>query len=327
MNLALRQGRLLAVIVALLLAGCGTTPGTQTGPSAASPHRVDPWDRNYPQSVCVTTAHYHIFTDLRGRDTHRQVAQLMEGAFEQYQLLVSAQAPSKPPMRCYVFWRRAEWASFTAAHAGPDAATYLRIGRGAYAVEDSFVAFWLGDRGTFATMAHEGWHQYLARHCKQQMVPVLEEGIACTFENISWDGDLPRWNLKQSPVRSAALRDAIKDQRLWPLPRLVRLHAGEIISLPREQIETFYAQSWALAMYLLRDSGRYRTAMDRYFTDLAAGTAYRPAEFAHFQRSEWHPELSAPQFEHYLGVSLADLDVRYQAYCRELASRAPQLPE
>lgn len=78
----------------------------------------------------------------------------------------------------------------------------------------------------------------------------------------------------------------------------------------------------AMALFLLRDTGRYRGAMDRYMADVAAGSVYRPADFSRLKMNEWNPALSQPQLEHYLGVPLVKIEAEYREYCKQLASRA-----
>jgi hypothetical protein len=305
------------------ITGCTESTSEIHGPTSPSPVRVGIWDRGNPNSRCVATPHYQIFTDITDAESQQQIAQLMEGAYTQYLTYLPTPPASQPPMRCFVFSRRAEWAAFTQQHAGKDAAVYLQINRGAYTIDDWFVAFWIGDSGTLAVMAHEGWHQFVARNCRGRLPPTLEEGLACTFENIHWSGPLPRWNLHEAPGRTAALSAAMHENRLWSLSQLLRLHAGDIISLPRQSIDTYYAQAWALALFLSDPDRPYYQQFQAYLADVAAGTAFRPGKFSHLKVNDWHPDLSAPQLEHYLGRSLPSIESEFRDYCRKLANRAP----
>ena len=282
--------------------------------------RQEPWDPHYPRTRCLVTPHYRIYTDIDDPELLDQFAQLMEGAYGQYQMFAPGIPLSPQPLRCFIFAQRDVWAAFTAKNTGNDAAVYLRISRGAYTVDDWFVAFWIGDRGTCAVAAHEGWHQFVARNYAGRIAPAIEEGIACTFEDVEWDLRLPRWNFGAAPSRRRALRNALDARMNWPLGKLLQLHAGDIITLPRRQIDTFYAQTWALAMFLWEgDGGRYRRAFQQYMAEVAAGTAYRPAYLAHLAQRQWNPHMAGPQLEHYLGIPLAELERRYLDYCRDLA--------
>lgn len=316
---------LLCLILAFLLssAGCTTStrfPSAPSGPSAAVPGRHEPWDPKYPRSTCIVTGHYRIFTDIVDPEALDQLTQLMEGAFNQYRQLSPAIPLSSQPLRSYIFARRDQWASFTAQNTGADAAIYLKINRGAYTVDDWFVAFWLGDRGTFAVAAHEGFHQFVARNYAGRIPPAIEEGIACMFEDIEFVGRLPQWNIGASPSRRRMLATAMSTSKRWPLDQLLRMHAGDVIGLPRQQIDTFYAQTWALAMFLWEaDNNRYRPAFQQYLADIAAGQAYRPADLAHLSQREWNPAMAGPQLSHYLNLPLSEITTRYERYCHTLA--------
>src|SRR5690606_1520091 len=141
------------------------------------------------------------------------------------------------PMEGYLFANRTEWAAFTAAHAGEDAAVYLQVPRGGYCYGDVTVMYFLGDLSTYSVAAHEGWHQFVARHFKRRLPPFLEEGMACLFESIRLEQGLPRWNLAINHNRIDKLRAAVEGEALWPLEKLIHMHAGEVVALPVGQIE------------------------------------------------------------------------------------------
>lgn len=307
-----------ALLFLAMMSGCASTAHL-SGPTMQAQYRIDPWDAQHRNSKRLSSANYRIYTDIRDADVLDQLVQVMEGAHQQYQAMCPSAAGASAPLRCFLFSRREEWAAFTTRNAGTDAPVYLRINRGAYAINDWFVAFWLGDRGTFAVAAHEGWHQFVARHYAARMPPALEEGVACMFENISWTENLPRWDLRKSRARSDALLEAIDRGGLWPLQDLVRLHAGDVIKLPRERIDTFYGQTWALARFLLEERSPYRRDMGNYLAELASGKVYRPAGLSHLALRDWNPGLAQPQLEHYLGKSLAQIEPEYLAFCAKIA--------
>lgn len=244
---------------------------------------------------------------------------VMEDAHEQYRKFCPPLPENTRPLRCYVFAQRGEWASFTSRNTGADAPIYLQIGRGAYTVDDWFVAYWLGDQGTYAVAAHEGWHQFVTRHFAAKLPPALEEGIACMFENVRVSNSNVEWSPARNAARQEVLANAFATKTTISLSELIRMHAGEVIGSSRDRISTFYAESWALAIFLTREQSPYRAQMDRYFADLAAGTVYRPTRFTHLKLTDWNPGLSRAQLEYYLGTSLEKLDRPYQEFCRQLA--------
>jgi hypothetical protein len=324
---ACTSGALLAMLasclVGALLAGCASSKTSDPrwqGPSAAAAVGSENWIFSGRAARIVRTDHYAIHTTITDADFLQSLAQLMEGAYVEYRDLTPGVAASDRAMDCYVFAQRPEWAQFTAAHTGQDAAVYLQINRGGYTRLDWFVAYYIGDTGTFAVAAHEGWHQYVARHFKTRLPPFLEEGIATMFENIRWSGQLPRWDLGINPNRVQRLRRAVDDHKLFPLEQLICMHAGDVVGMKGGRIEAFYAQDWAFAVFLLHgDQGRHRAALKKLLTDTANGTAYLPGELPHSVLPDaWQPQSVKPLLERYLGEDLPSIDREYQAFIRSI---------
>jgi hypothetical protein len=312
----------LAFALGILLAGCSassSTRGEWTGPTAASPVKLLSWDANRQQGKILETAHYQVHTTITDEDVLARLPQVLEGAYTQYQMFATAPQSNKP-MKCYVFAKRSEWADFTARNTGQDAAVYLQITRGGYCIGDWFVSYYVGDTATFSVAAHEGWHQYVARHFKGRLPPFLEEGTACMFESVRFPGDLPRWDLSLNPNRTHGLRNAMEGKVLWPLEKLVRMHAGDVVQLPGDKIEAFYAQNWAFARFLWEyDNGRYRPAFKKLLGDTAAGNVWDPTGTLHRAQGAWSPSSVKPMLEHYLGKSLADVEKEYVKFMKDIA--------
>ncbi len=261
-----KRWALWSVFVALG-AGCA---GGQNGLPRAGPARpalvqIVPWA--FPGSAdghAVRTAHYTIYTTIEEEGIVESLGQLMEGAFEQYQHLTPTVAPTAAPLPCYVFATRRQWAQFTQGETGTDAQIYLRINRGGYTVRDWYVAYFIGDVGTYSVASHEGWHQYVVRHFKSRPPPFLEEGIACTFEDVTWEKHLPRWTYLGNIHRLEALQRARQKNMLIPLSELCRMHAGQVVDTTAARVEAFYAQCWAFARFCREaDGGTYRPALEK----------------------------------------------------------------
>ena len=228
-------------------------------------------------------------------------------------------------MQCYLFKDRSEWAVFTKSRTGADANIYLQIGRGGYTVGDWYVAYFVGDVGTYSVAAHEGWHQFVARHFKTRPPPFLEEGLACLFEEVKWRGRrLPTWDLSQNNGRRNGIRDALADRRMLPLERLVEMHAGMVVDRPREEVEAFYAQNWAFARFLWdAEDARYRPALQKLLADAARGELYSDGGLQTATAPvTWQPKSVKPMLEHYLGMPLADVETAYLRYVRKIAGGA-----
>lgn len=306
-----------ANLAAVLLLVVGCAQPSQHAASAPLSMSTSAWTFDGRPARIIKTEHYNIHTTMGDPDFIESLVQVMEGALQQYRELTPGVELTSKPMNCYIFSLRPQWAKFTEDNTGPDKSVYLQINRGGYTVNDWFVSYYIGDTGTFAVASHEGWHQYVARHFRMRLPPFMEEGIATMFENISWPGQRPRWNLSFNPSRQDRLRTAVQDGTLWPLEKLCTMHAGDVVSLSGDRIETFYAQNWAFAQFMYNaEGGKYRPAFQRMLRDLAAGEA---AAYGRRSTGEgWDPRSVQPLLEHYLGMNMEQIDKAYQAYIRQL---------
>ena len=315
---------LAAVICAALLVGCaggGSGNHDWTGPQTPAPVAVETWEYLPKQTgKILRSTHYQIHTTIDDPIVLRKLPQVLEGAYGQYQRFAAAPVTNFKPMKCYVFSRRREWAEFTSKHTGTDAAIYLQITRGGYTIGDWFVSYFVGETATYSVAAHEGWHQYVARHFKGRLPPFLEEGTACMFEHIKFPGDLPRWDLSLNPNRTSGIRKAYENKKLWPLEKLVAMHAGDVVQLPGDRIEAFYSQNWAFARFLWEyNDGQYRRAFKKLLAETAAGNPYDPTGSLSRASNAWAPASVKPMLEHYLGKPLSDVDVEYQQFIQTIA--------
>jgi len=306
--------------ILLLLGGCAPSPSRFTGPVRATPVKVENWNfRNKPARV-LETLNYRIHTTIDDDDAVLDLAQLMEGALSQYRRIAPSVQLTDEPMECFLFQSRPEWAIFTKNRTGADAAVYLQISRGGYTVRDWYVAYFIGDVGTYSVAAHEGFHQFVARHFKTRPPPFLEEGLATMFEEVRWERRLPRWDLSHNNGGRMGLRNALEDGTLIPLERLVAMHAGQIVERPRQEVEAFYAQSWGFARFLWEgEGGRHRSALQRLLEDAAAGTLYSDGGLRTTVTATWKPKSVKPMLEYYLGERLPEIEKSYLRYIRRIA--------
>ncbi len=270
------------------------------------------------KSTLVTTPHYRIDTTIENEEMVERIAQVMEGALEQYRKLAPDVPLSEKPLQCYVFNDRNQWAQFTEAQTGADAKVYLRINRGGYSVRDWFVSYYIGERETISVAAHEGFHQYIGRNFKRRPPPFVEEGLSTLFEYVDWDKELPRWRLSMNPNRLSALERSLKRETTMPLGELCAMHAGQVVSKQLWKVEMFYAQAWGFARFLVDgEGGRYRPALQRMLTDLANDRALVP-NAGPGANGLWNPATAKPLLEQYLGKKIEEIDKEYQAYMRKL---------
>jgi hypothetical protein len=304
----------LAIVAPLLIVpsiGCTARQGKWSGPASPAKVSVSRWSARPDPATVLSTKWYTIYTTLPPGERRDAVAQILEGAYAQYQALAPAKAIDTRPMHAFVFAERGEWEDFTSRKTGDDAAMYLKIPRGGYTIDDWFVAWSDNDRAIFSAAAHEGWHQYVARHFKGRLPPFLEEGVACLFENVRMQDGLPRWNTSVNTDRTRALARAVREGQLWPLEELVTMHAGDVVKLPREKIDAFYAQNWAFARFLLEaEGGRYRPLFEAWLADTAAGKSGRT----------WDPEQAKALLEHYLREQFRTTELAYRVFVMEITS-------
>jgi hypothetical protein len=316
-----------AVVASLIAfpAACSpssTLSGSWSGPDKAVTVKVEPSPQAGPNASEVRTEHYTIYSTVENRpDLLAKMGQLMEGAYLQYRTLAPEAPPTDHPMLCYLFSTYNEWANFTIAHTGADSQVYLKISRGGYTIQDWYVSYYLGnDIGTYSVAAHEGWHQFVARHFLGRLPPFLEEGIACMFEDVDWEGDLPRWNLSLNPSRTLSLRKVLDNNEQFPLSELITLHAGQVVGRSGIKIEAFYAQNWAFARFLWEgENKKYRPALQQLLADTAAGTVADPTGSLRRKYLPWNPDGVRPMLEHYLGEDLSVIQTEFDAFMKQVA--------
>jgi hypothetical protein len=306
-------------LVLLLIVGCSSTT-KYTGLKNPAPVTSSPWTYGAHAGKVLSTPHYLLHTTISDPQLLTRLPQVMEGAYSQYRIFAGEIPQSDKPMRSYIFAKREQWASFTQQHTGADAAVYLQISRGGYCVGDWFVSYYVGEDSTYSVAAHEGWHQFVARHFKGRLPPFLEEGTACMFESVRFRDDLPRWDLSRNPSRALSLRNSIDSKKLWPLEKLVTMHAGDVVRLPGDRIEAFYSQSWAFARFLAEyNKSQYLPAFRKLLSDTAAGNPSDRTQAVRKQLNLWSPSTVKPLLEGYLGKNLAAIDSEYQTFIRQIA--------
>jgi hypothetical protein len=307
------------------LTGCASdrTARQLDGPDSPARLHAEPWAYGERPGQKVRSQHYVLLTTIDDREVVDALGQVMEGAYAQYRRVAPHAPPSTGgrPMECFLFQYRNEWAHFTQQHTGADAPIYLQINRGGYTVGDRYVAFFIGDIQTYSVAAHEGFHQYVARHFKHRPPPFLEEGLACLFEQVKWDGRLPRWDLTSNANRIRGLRNAVETRTLLPLKKLIEMHAGQVVEQTTFQVETFYAQNWAFARFLWdAEEGRYRPALQQLLADAAAGTLYRDGIARDPASTDWDPASAGPLLERYIGMPLSAIERSYRSYIRKITA-------
>lgn len=297
--------------VLVLVTGCASPSSDWRGPARPARVSLSAWPSRAAPASVLSSPRYTIYTTLPQGHRRAALAQVLEGAYAEYQSLAPAVALDDRPMHCFIFAERKEWEDLTRRRTGDDVAMYLQIPRGGYTIGDWFAVWSDTDQGFFSATAHEGWHQYVARHFEGRLPPFLEEGVACLFEDVRMVGGLPRWNTSVNGGRIDALAIAAKEDLLRPLEELITLHAGEVVQAPRARISAFYAQSWAFARFMNEaEGGRYRPMFRRLLADAAAGKLPRV----------WKPGATKGLLERYLQQDFAGIEQAYGAFVRRMVT-------
>lgn len=233
-----------------------------------------PWRYGEADGVEITTEHFRFLTTVRDERVLSGLPVLMEGALRHY---CTALGPLPWPQRrvdSYIFERRTEWADRTRELLGRNAGPYLSMGRGGYTTDAQTVLFNLGRTDTFTLSIHEGWHQYTQATFRDTLPVWLEEGIACYMEGHRFrrSDEGPVFMPWRNMERYGELRSAARAGQLFDLDRILNGSPQTFLNEGRRAMLVYYAQVWALTMFLAEgEGGCYRDALHTLVRDAAEG--------------------------------------------------------
>lgn len=252
---------------AVAAAGCGQLP--------ADPIAFEQREWVSPAGIRGTqflTEHYDIRTTSRDAILLEVLPEFAEAAYREYARLIPPQREDGERLVVYVYGRRAEWALFTRQFVPAQASTYMHILSGGYMDHPTATSvLWDVKRDqTLALLAHEGLHQYLARHRPEPIPPWLNEGLATQFEHFDLDGPRPIFRPQRNLIRMNSLREALAlPNGSIPLGQLLTMHAGQAVTQAVQSSRSYYGQVW-LTVWFLRTHPGYRDGFSRLLAD--AGT-------------------------------------------------------
>ncbi len=277
-----------SVAAALLGAACASKPRpvpSAPAPGAARgglPVELDAspvvsrreWRWNSVEGLEVDTAHWRVRTSIRNSSLLATLPGFYEAALRNYRIgLVPLPAPPRRLESC-ILGNREEWARFTEYRLGPDAAPYLRMGRGGFTSGGEAVLYDIGYRDTLTIAAHEGWHQYSQTTLRNALPVWLEEGIACFMEGFRLmpGAKEPVFLPWRNTERYTELRNTIRRRTPYPLREVLEGSPQSFLERGRDAQLAYYAHVWAL-VHFLRDGceGRYRPGLERLLDDAVKG--------------------------------------------------------
>lgn len=312
----------------MLVLGCAAPErevvGEWQGPTTRAALTRAPWSFMGDSGEVLISTNYRLYSTVDSAVLREKTLQLLEAAYGEYRKLIPTAPSTDKPMEAYLFGTLGEWTEFTRRATGAAAPLYLKLEGKGYAHEDYFVASFRGGQqwDLWSVTGHEALHQFFSRHAKCRLPPVIEEGLACTFEVIHWGDssedtrELPRFNTKVNPGRARSLKAAVDSRAMILLADLVKLHAGSVLGADGMRIQAFYAEGWALARFLQEyDNGKYRQRFAAWIADTVSGDLYDPTGTHARTAARWNPEGVKPVIEHYLGTDLGTLSKEFDGWC------------
>jgi hypothetical protein len=328
-----------SVALSLLLTGCGTA-GTGSGYAgnaqalselSQQPLPATPWNFGQHAGTELTSTHYRVYTTINDSLYEHLILRVLEAAYARGLQTVPT-ATVAGPLDCYVFSNRDQWEAYTKVRAGSNAPIYLQISAGGYCQMGVFAGYDIGRDQTLSVIAHEAWHQFSWFAFKDRLPSWLEEGIATQNEGIDWDGITPIFHSENNYRRFLALKDAIRENRLWKISDLVATHAGRVIKLPQKHIDSYYAEVWSLVLFL-KSSPVYAPRLQKMLNDASAGkltqalagTDVTQREIDNFTE-RWNTVAGPIYLRKYITTDTAGLQREYEAWAREFTTSWPPKP-
>lgn len=304
---------LLAAGLLPLLAGCAA-PAPSAPPAPGIIRSVEPWEGGQ----LVRTPRFAIAVTDRSEAIAARLPAFFEAALDR--CLALADLPP-PPGRLEVFLF-ADRDAFI-AHLRPrlgDAFDGLdAVERGGLTYRGRAYLHALDPDSTFTLAAHETWHLYAQRTFAAPLPTWLDEALATFMEGHAWDRQRPRFEPARNPERAATLAALLAARRDLPLAALLdRAPVAALADGPQAVLD-YYAQVWALGLYLHdADGGRLRPALRRLLQDAASGrppAAPLPTDSA--------PRPRSALFLAYFGGDLPTHAAAYREFCRSLTPPEP----
>lgn len=315
-----RPSMLAASITVLLALGSGcVSTRTIREPVARS---IKQWMTEEHLGREIITEHFRLFSTLKDRELEAALPDFLERCYEQYHSLVPFRSDPGVRLTTYLFGSRAEWIAFTRDRFPEQYEVYSRIDSGGFTQRDTAVVFVASRSHTFATLAHEGWHQYFAAHSDTQIPSWLNEGLACYHESVFIGPDGTQFTPKHNSFRLNSLRDALRARQILPLRELLNAKISTILQHQDQNMAyAYYAQVWALVT-LLRHGNEIvpPDAFDAMIRDLCTDDfAVRVGAAVLSQRDRDNLTYAEAVLPTYFSASAEDLERIYRDHLYQLA--------
>ncbi|TWT42139.1 hypothetical protein RAS1_32680 [Phycisphaerae bacterium RAS1] len=313
-----RLNRCAAVLLAalLLLGGAGCAARNDLPPVQ---YDIENWKFSGAEGREITTEHYLIRTTLTDDALLSALPELMERSFEYYRTLVPPSQAPRERMTVYLFATRPQWMRFTMDFTGPRAKMFLQIRNGGYSENGVTAIQYVAHQTTFPIMAHEGLHQYLHHYVNPNIPAWLNEGLAVICEGQRWtSGGLIGFDPWYNPQRRNTLAEAVFNKRTFPLTQLVETHAGRILNETTSRVGTYYAQLWALVLFLREgQGGKYAPGFQRLLESVGEYDLEQYARAAHIWSEGRRYNYGEHLFRCFITEDVETFEQEYLAFLRE----------
>jgi hypothetical protein len=239
-------------LICLALTGAGCRSVMPSAPPVI--YETTEWKFGTSTGSILTSEHYKIYTTCRSKPFVNAMPNFVEQCWDSYAELLPPQHLPLQPLETYLFQSRWEWERFTERFAPSRAETYKHIRSGGYSERGVTVSHYSSARSALSVLAHEGLHQYLEVTHGPNIPAWLNEGLACYFESFDLDDkNRPVFKPENNTLRIPALRETLASGKLIPLRDILSTHAGAEIQKNLSHVSTYYAQEWAIVVYLMSD--------------------------------------------------------------------------
>ena len=313
----LGRGGVLSVVglALLVLVGCATPERKRPEVSC----EVAPWHFGQTEGFRLVTDHYVIYTTLQDRVLVDALPGFTEAAYENYTRLVKPTHVPDERMPVYLFASRGQWAAFTKKFTGSRAPVYLQVRNGGYSERGVSAIQYVTHSVTFPLFAHEGWHQYLYHHVNTRIPAWLNEGLAVSCEGQRWGSfGVKEFDAGYNPSRANVLAQALLSNRLHSLRTLLETHPGKIIEGSSRSVSVYYAQVWALMLFLQEGAdGKYAEGFRRLLDKLGEVDIEQYARAVHIWSERESFNFGEALFRNFISEDVETVENEYFAFMRE----------
>jgi len=307
------------------LIACGFLWGCQ--PAAKAPAfglTREQWKFGDVAGQKLQTDHFDLYVTLTDDLMTEVLPRFLETCHKRYVEVLGDRPADEGRLTTYVFDTRPQWWEFTEKFSPNELGTYQYIANGGYTDQATATAvlWWIGRDNTLAIVAHEGLHQYVARHLREPIPAWLNEGLATQMEAFELNDGVPKFNPRQNFFRRNYLKDALVEQSrgLYALPEFLNMHAGQAVASPLKSTSTYYAQAWALVLFLMEGPNKKYCEGFRMLLQDAGTPALPTAAKAYAVASPESASLGFGEqvFRRYIAEDYDGFMAEYTAFAREL---------